>query len=265
MTPFFFGPSERRLFGVYDPAHDVEGATRGGAVICHPWGSEYIYAHRSLRQLAMRLSRSGIETLRFDYFGTGDSAGEMTDADLAGWKGDIEAAIEELTDLTGTKAIALIGLRLGANLAASVAAKRRQVNPLILWDPIVSGKTYLQECGIAKGDERSLAPLPVVRADNVGGGYELDGFPLTRGMAHEFENLDLTEDLADISANTLVILSARMPWLASLQRGVKQMSRAHVELELLEDRSAWVERPETIEAIPVKVISRIVDWITQCE
>ena len=65
-------------------------------VLCYPWGSEYIHAHRALRQLATRLSMAGFHTLRFDYFGTGDSAGEMEDADLGVWEDDIETAIEEL-------------------------------------------------------------------------------------------------------------------------------------------------------------------------
>ena len=260
MTPFFFGPSERRLFGVYDPAHAVNGAIRGGAVICYPWGSEYIYAHRSLRHLATKLSQSGIETLRFDYFGTGDLAGEMTDADLAGWENDIEAAIEELKELAGTKRIALVGLRLGANLAASVAVKQfHQVNQLILWDPIVSGKTYLQEFG------RPFAQAPAARPDKVGGGYEIDGFRLTRRLAHEFESLELTHRLADISANTLIILSARMPWYTSLRGVTDQMPGRQFEVELLEDTPPWVERPENIGTIPVNVISRIVDRMMQCE
>ena len=95
MTPFYFGDRRRRLFGIYEPAV-LKSVGKRAAVLCYPWGAEYVHAHRTMRQLAVRLSAAGIDTLRFDFFGTGDSAGEMVDADLAGWETDIELAIEEL-------------------------------------------------------------------------------------------------------------------------------------------------------------------------
>ena len=70
------------------------------------------------------LAARGVHSLRFDYFGTGDSAGETTEADLKGWCGDIETAIDELTHMTGCRRVILIGMRLGGTLAAEVAAKR---------------------------------------------------------------------------------------------------------------------------------------------
>src|SRR6516165_2206759 len=100
MNPFFFGTSERRLFGIYEPA----GARLTGkraAILCYPWGSEYLFAHRTFHQLALNLSRAGFHTLRFDYYGTGDSGGEPTDTDLTGCEADLETAIEELIEITG--------------------------------------------------------------------------------------------------------------------------------------------------------------------
>ena len=164
LDPIFFGASPRRLFGVYDPADGNSSKGLRAAVLCNPWGPEYIYAHRALRQLAKRLSLAGCHTLRFDYFGTGISAGDMVDAELAGWKGDIETAIDEVMDLTGAKRVALLGLRLGATLAASVAATRQKgVDALILWDPIVDGTTYLDSLGVmSSGDQNwdNLDRLP---------------------------------------------------------------------------------------------------------
>src|SRR3954451_13983708 len=76
MTPLFFGSRARRLFGIYEPGRSGSRVPRA-AVLCHPWGQEYIRAHRSMRRLANMLSATGRDTLRFDYFGTGDSAGDM--------------------------------------------------------------------------------------------------------------------------------------------------------------------------------------------
>ena len=73
--------------------------------------------------LLEQLAAQGWHVLRFDYFGTGDSAGEFDEADLTGWEADIEQALDELLDMAGARKVALVGLRLGATLAARVAAR----------------------------------------------------------------------------------------------------------------------------------------------
>lgn len=137
MNPLFFGSSQRRLFGVHTPGASRPGGPRA-AVLCQPWGDEYVYAHRTMRQLAIRLSFAGFHTLRFDYFGTGDSAGEESDTDVAGLEADVVTAMETLKDLAATEKVTLVGLRAGANVAASTAAASlAATEALILWDPIL--------------------------------------------------------------------------------------------------------------------------------
>jgi pimeloyl-ACP methyl ester carboxylesterase len=138
MTPLFFGNSERRLFGIYDPPAKSNGPARA-AVLCCPGGDEQVHAYRTLRQLASRISQGGRHVLRFDYYGTGDSAGPTVANDIAGWCDDIETAIAEIKDLAGAPKVSLVGLRLGANLAAQVAARSPEsVDSLVLWEPIPS-------------------------------------------------------------------------------------------------------------------------------
>ena len=72
-TQVWFGPETRPLFGwVSRPAG---GLARGGAILCPPMGEEGRAAHRTFRRLAEELAAAGIVALRFDYDGTGDSAG----------------------------------------------------------------------------------------------------------------------------------------------------------------------------------------------
>jgi pimeloyl-ACP methyl ester carboxylesterase len=137
VNPLYFGTRERRLFAVYEPAA-VKGRRTRAAVLCYPWGAEYVYAHHTMRQLAVKLSTCGFHTLRFDYFGTGDSGGEDYEANPAAAAVDIESAIEGLQDIVGVARVALIGLRLGATLAARTAMRRKEnIEALVLWDPIV--------------------------------------------------------------------------------------------------------------------------------
>ena len=144
MKPFFFGDSTRPLFGLH---HPPSGGTprRWGVVICNPFGQESLRAHRSLRELAKRLAETGFHVLRFDYFGSGDSAGDGDEATLDQWLLDISAAIAEVKETSSSPKFALVGLRLGATLAALLAAQRGDVERLVLWDPILDGTAYLKE------------------------------------------------------------------------------------------------------------------------
>ncbi|HEY6432915.1 MAG TPA: alpha/beta fold hydrolase, partial [Acetobacteraceae bacterium] len=188
MTPFYFGTRQHRLFGIYEPARQ-SGAH--AAVLCYPFGAEYVSAHRSMRQLATLLSAAGYHVLRFDYYGTGDSAGEMTDATLCDWISDIKIAVDELRSMTNSNRITLIGLRLGATLAAMAVATLNEIDALVLWDPVVFGPDYLDELGVDNTVAEPAHAPRVGRSPVMDYGYQVGGFPLTFGMSREIATLDL--------------------------------------------------------------------------
>jgi pimeloyl-ACP methyl ester carboxylesterase len=221
MTPFYFGTGERRLFGVYDPAHSLGKAARA-AVICHPWGNEQIHAYRTLRQLAARLSQQGFHVLRFDYFATGDSAGRTGENDLAGSRRDVETAIAELRGITGAGRLTLIGLRLGASLAADACAGRlEEVEALVLWDP--------------------LGP------DDLAGGPGAVGAPAPRGFA--------AADLAALAD----ALPSRTLVLATQDGKPRQFGKLAVER--VASAPPWIEECAQTGAIAVTALQRIVHWL----
>ena len=115
-------------------------------VLCNPFGEEALRAHRIYRVLATQLERAGYAALRFDYQGTGDSLGDDLDATLDRWLADVATAGDELRARSGAKGLVIVGLRLGATLAA-LATSRGLLRPrhLILWDPIVDGAAYVRD------------------------------------------------------------------------------------------------------------------------
>lgn len=136
MIPFHFGRSSRRLFGIYEPARAGTAPSRA-VVICYPEGAEHVCAYRTMRALAERLVRAGLHVLRFDYYGTGDSDGDSSPERALEWLDDIETAIEEVKQVSGAARVTVVGLRLGANLAACLAARRRGlIEQLVLWEPL---------------------------------------------------------------------------------------------------------------------------------
>lgn len=261
MNPFYFGTGQRQLFGLYTPARTA-GASARAIVLCHPWGSEYLYAQRSMRQLASMLTAAGFHVLRFDYFGTGDSASDMTQADLKGWEDDIEMAIEELKDTTEAKRVALVGLRLGATLAASVAAKRRKdVDALVLWDPIVSGNEYLLEL-MRYLSSRPLAEVkPAANAPEVCCGYEIRGFRLTENMVREFRTINLCSLVPALPARTLVVMSEEGQSHDVLGAALAGRYAGPLVIEQIVSPPAWLEDGYSGAAIiPIKILQRIVEW-----
>lgn len=187
MSAFYFGSSERPLFGFYHQPTS-RPVRPDGVVLCSPLGTEYLRTHRTLKQLAGRLSESGFHVLRFDYSGTGDSGGEGADATLAEWRSDVETAADELKAMAAVDRVTLIGVRLGAALAASVAGARDDLEDVVLWDPVVRGRPYLEELLDPDGSNGSEAPPPT-RDDAVVG---VEGFPLGIRLREELAGLDLT-------------------------------------------------------------------------
>ena len=157
MTPFYFGRPERRLFGVFHPSTPGK-PVKAGVVVAAPFGHEAIRVHRFNRLLADRLSRQGVAVLRFDYFGTGDSGGSDEDASLDAWAEDLCEAHRELLRRIGDLPTTWFTARLGANVALRAAHQAfPRVQRMLLWDPVVDGRAYLAELGLAQVDELDVA------------------------------------------------------------------------------------------------------------
>jgi exosortase A-associated hydrolase 2 len=189
---FFFGRAESRLFGVYHAPQSAADRDLG-IVLCAPVGREYTKTHRALRQLALRLARLGFHVLRFDYRGCGDSSGEPVDADLVRWSQDVSLAVDELEDRAGLSKVGLIGLRLGGALALLSARTRRDVEALVLWEPVLDGRRHLGELKATNAKwlaDRGLPSEPAPRDGALG----ILGFPMGRALLGGIEGLEWTLD-----------------------------------------------------------------------
>ena len=200
MNPFFFGNSKQPLYGVYHPPR-AHTSRPTAVVLCYPLWQEYMRAHRAFRQLAMLLSKAGFSVLRFDYFGTGDSAGESDAGDVARWTHDISTAIDELKDTAGVSKVSLVGLRVGASLAAAVATERKDLDRIILWDPVVGGKAYVEKMVLTEQADGGA------RRDGPVGTIGIKGFPLTSRMRQGLEHIDLRDLPGPASGRMIMTVS----------------------------------------------------------
>jgi alpha/beta superfamily hydrolase len=206
MNPLFFGSSQRPLYGVYHPPK-ARTSRAVGVVLCYPLWQEYMRAHRAFRQLAMLLSKAGFPVLRFDYFATGDSGGQSDEGDVAQWVADIGTAIDELKDMASVTKVSLVGLRVGASLAAMAALPRKDLEHVLLWDPVVSGARFLES--LRSGSESPSQSTGASRADaskTIG----ISGFPLTPSMRKGLQDIDLlAAPTPSVRALTLVVSEER--------------------------------------------------------
>ncbi|RKH73998.1 alpha/beta fold hydrolase [Corallococcus interemptor] len=214
MTPCFFGSAERQLFGIHHPAQGAERAT--GVVLCYPAAQEYMLTHWAFRKLAGMLAREGFHVFRFDYYGTGDSAGEVHEGRVATWVQDIRQAANELQDVTGVQRVALVGFRLGAALAVRAALEGLSTASLVLWEPLVEGEAWLQELELLqqRRDTRTLFPRPESPLEVR---EELLGFAFPRALRDDILALNLAAQPSWPSTRTHLVAAAAKPEYQRLQ------------------------------------------------
>jgi uncharacterized protein len=212
--PFFFAGAGGDLFAVL---HQPDGTARAaGFVFCHPFGEEKLWTHRVFVTFARELARRGYAVLRFK------------DASIATALEDIERAIGELQARSGVATISLLGLRLGATLAAVTAERRRDVDTLVLWAPIVDGAKYAQEL-LRINMTTQLAVFREVREDRAtlvagmreGRTANVDGYEMGYAMYEQLSALVIGKAPASIARRVLIVQldrGASAPPAADLQR-----------------------------------------------
>lgn len=152
MTALTFGSGRAPLFGIYHAPQ--KGRAKRAVLLCNPFGEESIRSFRPMKKLAELLAAEGHAVLRFDYYGTGDSAGDDSELDPARMAEDIILADEELRDLSEARDIYWVALRFGA-WPALEAANESKPSGLLLWEPVTNAAAYLDELG-GEGTVESL-------------------------------------------------------------------------------------------------------------
>lgn len=244
MNPFFFGSADHSLFGIFQPAQG-ETPGRAGVLLCNPYGQEAIRVHRIYRVLADRLVRAGAHVLRFDYYATGDSAGEDAQGDLDDWAGDVIAAHEALVRRSRASRVVWIGARLGATLAIEASATCKP-DLLVLWEPILDGVAYLHDLAEATREALETSydvPVPAWRAMLASGRIvperECNGIELGERLRLQLEALTPARIATPKAGRCDLIVRADAPTSAALAERWTQCG-LHVERLVLKHDFDWM-------------------------
>lgn len=256
IEPLYFGDPAAPLFGVLNRATPASAVDRG-VVICAPLGYENVIYYRQLAILARRLCGQGRSTLRFDWPGCGDSAGDDRQTNLVdGYVESVRLAIKVLHSYTGVDHVDLVGLRVGATLAAAAVSAGAEATDLVFWDPFTNGRSYLRAMRTfdrlsRRADEEHDSSQPE--------GQAASGFVIAPQTMNDLESIDLTN--LDYGASRRVLLAGREvspdKTLVDHFRDLGHDVTTAVFEQLREVSLGWAERP-----VPTAAFTQIEEWLS---
>nr|WP_067297847.1 hydrolase 2, exosortase A system-associated [Marinobacterium profundum] len=111
-----------------------------------PFMEEMNLSRAVVARQARMLAEAGYFVVLLDFFGTGDSEGEIDEATVPVWLDDIAAALAWIGQKQRSS-VTLWGLRLGALLAAHYVDDRNAdvVDRLLLWKPVINGHQLMSQ------------------------------------------------------------------------------------------------------------------------
>lgn len=245
------GPGDRALFASLHLPSD--GAVRGAVVICPPLAKEHISAYRGLRQLAQELAEYGFLALRFDYAGQGDSSGCQDDPlAVAQWQASVAAAVA-YARRAGIESVAVTGLRAGALIAAATVDTLGDLRAMVLWDPVISGRSYVREL-------TSLYRVSVDDDPHHDDCTSIVGGVLDSAAVKDLSGLDLST--FDPGSSTKVLAAIR-PEFAASPRTVRMLERSGADRMFVERQNQFVSPSSFVLSVPTHDIKQISSWVSR--
>jgi alpha/beta superfamily hydrolase len=191
----FANRSGRRLRGmIHQPGESFSGRP-AGVVFFHGFTGDRMESHWLFVKCSRDLERAGIASLRFDFFGSGESEGEFREATLEGEVADAQDAVDFFRREGGIdgERLGLLGLSLGGGIAALVAEQVR-ARALVLW-AAVARLPHLRSLAAAL-----LQPLP-----NNHAAHEYAGHEVSPRFLDAADSLDPLAALVRFTRPTLIV------------------------------------------------------------
>ncbi|QID18527.1 hydrolase 2, exosortase A system-associated [Nitrogeniibacter mangrovi] len=239
--PMFLDLNGRRLFTLQIVP---TGPITGALLYLPPFAEEMNRCRSHVVSQARALAARGYHTLILDPYGTGESEGEITDADWDAWRLDALEAARWLVAETSAP-LTLWGIRTGALLAAELVASgdTPPLQQVLFWQPVLDGKLFLNQhlrLRIAaqmftEGEKETGDTLR--NRLNAGETLEIAGYPLTGRLAGQLGSLRMdasVEHLAQVPVCWLEVVAKAGQALALPSRKLidtlgEAGGRVHVE------------------------------------
>lgn len=127
-----FSSDGEAVFGVL---HLPDRTPAPGLIMCHGFTGHKAESHRLFVHAARDFCEHGFAVLRFDFRGSGDSAGHFQEMTVSREIADAQAAFDFLASRSEVAPglLGVLGLSLGGCVAACLAGRESRVRALVLW------------------------------------------------------------------------------------------------------------------------------------
>ena len=156
--------------------HSSCKASRRLVIMAHGFGGNKIEHQRLFVIMARRLASMGINALRFDFMGSGESSGDFVDMTALTQIADLHAVIDWAL-ARKYSAIGLLGFSFGGAISIIAAGKRSsgQIKALCTWSCVPSVRFWIARCarlrrsrpGCLGAGEKFYSALPASDAPEV--------------------------------------------------------------------------------------------------
>lgn len=140
-TAGFVGDTHPAFFLQFWPM----GLPRAHVVYLPPFAEEMNRCRALVAEQARRFAREGLSCTLLDFYGTGESPGDLTDASLPIWRRNIDDILEQLLRRNPCP-VYFWGCRLGSLLALDYLSWKPDAScRLLLWQPVASGSAFVTQ------------------------------------------------------------------------------------------------------------------------
>lgn len=124
---------EMRTYNGHRLACSVIDAGKAIVIFCHGYRGSALGPQRYFVDVARQLAKEGISSIRFDQYGSGNSAGDFLESSFDDWMQSTRAIAEDY--LAKGYRVALMGQSMGGAAAIGVAADMPALTALVAWVP----------------------------------------------------------------------------------------------------------------------------------
>jgi len=187
--PIVFQSQDAQIVGIL---HTPKKSTQSLIILCHGFTGDKIESRRLFVEAARAFSHAGYAAFRFDFYGSGDSAGDFSDS-------LISHNISNLIDAMawgrnqGYTTIVVLGISMGA-ATAILTLENQAADALIAWSTVPDMKKLFET------KNTNFAKLK----DQIES-YEFDGWLLRRDFWEDALKYDIKNALQNLSMPKLIV------------------------------------------------------------
>ena len=169
---------------------------------------------------------------------------------LESWLASLTTATDFLTG-TGVGAVGMVGIRMGALMAASEAVRREGIDALVLWDPCLSGRSFLRE-------QRFLRLLATEGEEEEDAAVEAPGIRFEAKTVKDLSDLDMTGTPGVLGRRTLVLVP---PGRSHPRQLEARLAGAPVEWQEATGQEDLLD--SQLQETPFETIERVALWLSE--